>query len=207
MRPRGPRRYPSAMQAGPKRAGVARAGVTMVELIIAMPVLLVSMTLFSGTVVSMIRQRSVNRDAALAAQEVQSLFERMRNEDLEDVFALYNADAFDDPGGPGTAPGGAFAVPTLGELNGGQGGVGEVLFPVLNAADPGEAERWELREDADLPELGMPRDLNRDFVIDELSHGEDYAVLPVSARVRWTGQFGPRELEMYTLLTKFRSPD
>ena len=103
-----------------------------------MPVLLVSMTLFSGTVVSMIRQRSVNRDAALAASEVQNIFERMRNEDLEEVFALYNEDPFDDPGGPGTAPGSTFQVDALALATGGPAGIGEVIFPVVDAADPGD---------------------------------------------------------------------
>jgi hypothetical protein len=174
---------------------------------IAMPVLLISVTLFSGTVVSMIRQRSINLEAASAAYDVQSLFERMRNEDLEDLFALYNADPLDDPDGPGTAPGNRFEVDGLTSLDAVPGPVGEVLLPAANAALPGAAPVYELREDLLDAALGMPRDLSGDFVVDGENHAGDYDVLPVVARVHWLGEFGVRELEMYTLLTRYQNED
>jgi type II secretory pathway pseudopilin PulG len=181
--------------------------VTLVEVIIAMPILLVAMTLFSATVVSMMRQRTVNSESAVAAQQVQTLFERLRNERLEDAYALYNADDFDDPLGPGTAPGNSFQVDgLLPALDAQNGVVGEIFFPVVNTALVGEPPTFELREDGVDEALGMPRDLNRDHVIDDLDHAGDYILLPVIARVRWQGEFGLRELEMFTLLTAYRDP-
>jgi len=63
---------------------------------------------------------------------------------------------------------------------------------------------WQLREDLDLPDLGMPRDLNGDSMIDSANHAEDYILLPVQVRVRWNGAFGERELDLFTMLGEFR---
>ena len=172
-----------------------------------MPVLLVAVTLFSGSLVSMMKQRAVNREAAAAAYDIQSLFERMRNEDLEDVYALYNANPMDDPGGPGTAPGNTFAVFGLESPQGPDVPVGRVLLPEVDTAAFGDPPAWQLREDLQDGDLGLPRDLNRDHVVDDQDHALDYAMLPVVARVQWVGEFGVRELEMYTLLTHYRSGD
>lgn len=44
----------------------------------------------------------------------------------------------------------------------------------------------ELREDTVDPNLGMPRDLNGDGVIDGLNHASDYVILPVRIEVKWS---------------------
>lgn len=170
-----------------------------------MPILALVASMLSQTIISALHQRAINRQGARATNAVQAVFERMRNEPLEDVLALYNAEPLDDLDGPGTAPGARFDITGLPRLNALPGQpVGELVMPLVNVAPVGDPEVWELREDVDLPQLGMPRDLNRDFAIDDLDHSGDYIALPVMARVRWQGPLGPRELRMFTLLIEYR---
>ena len=82
------------------------------------------------------------------------------------------------------------------------GRVGELIFPEVNTAAALPAI-WELREDAVIPELGLPRDLNGDSIVDAADHAADYAVLPVIVRLEWMGDFGPRIFEMHTMLVEF----
>jgi hypothetical protein len=60
-----------------------------------------------------------------------------------------------------------------------------------------------LREDVNLPELGMPRDLNGDGAVDAGNHSTDYRLLPVIVRVRWQGAGGPSQFELKTMLANF----
>ena len=63
-------------------------------------------------------------------------------------------------------------------------------------------ELW-VREDLVDAELGLPRDLNGDNVVDDQNHAGDYIILPVCIVVRWQGMFGERSLRMVTMLTDF----
>ncbi len=169
-----------------------------------MPILLVAISLFSSALVAMFEQREISRERFLASEAVRSEFERMRNEEIGDVYALFNEDPEDDLLGPGTAPGSRFDVFGLDPLADAPDGLaGEVLLPYVNVAEPGMPPVWELREDMEWESLGMPRDLNRDNVVDAVDHSEDYVLLPVEARVEWVGRFGRKELRMYTLLTGY----
>ncbi len=191
-----------------RRRRRSRAGVTLAELAIAMPILLVAVSMFSSTLVAMFEQRAVNRESFQASQTVQSTLERIRNERVEDILALYNNDPLDDPLGPGTAPGAGFDIDGLVPLvDDPDGRVGEIILPLVDGADPGDPPLWQLREDADWPELGLPRDLNRDHVLDELDHSGDYSILPVIVRARWQGTFGPREMSIFTIYTRYRIVD
>lgn len=189
----------------PGRVASSRRGFTLIEIALSLTILACVISMFTTTVVSMMRQREVNRQNSLAARAIQSTLERIRNEPLSAVWALYNPEPADDPLGPGTAPGARFDVegldrrPTTPEEP-----VGEVLLPALDTADPGDAPAWELREDVELPELGMPRDLDLDHVIDHLDHGGDCRLLPVEVRLRWQGPLGPREMRMRTVLVDYR---
>jgi hypothetical protein len=177
----------------------------VLELAISMSILLVAFSMFASTLIAMFRHRALTRESRRASEAIQTMFERMRNEEFADVYRLYNAEPFDDPLGPGTAPGASFDVRGLARLTSApELPVGVIRFPVLDVAEPGEPPSLELREDLAAPELGMPRDLDRDNVIDGADHAGDYAVLPIVARVEWEGMFGPRETSMYTLLTRYR---
>ena len=71
------------------------------------------------------------------------------------------------------------------------GMAGEVIFP---------GGGFVLREDVTDRQLGMPRDLNGDGAWDGVNHADDYTVLPVAVRVRWTGAGGPQNLFFVTTL-------
>jgi hypothetical protein len=176
--------------------------VTLLELVILMAVTFVAVSIFSGTLLATVRQRNINHETAIAAQAMRAVIERMRNEDFRQIFALYNADPEDDPLGPGTGPGNRFAVGNLTPVEGAPDPrVGEIRMPVV-PAEVGTA--LEVREDFVHPQLGLPRDLNGDEVVDDLDHSEDYRVLPVELSVEWQGQSGRRVLESHTVLARFR---
>ena len=176
-----------------------RGGFTFVELTIGMVVLLVALLIFSSSVSGVAKQRTVNRETNLAVAAARNQLETLRAQDFAQVYALYNADPSDDPGGAGTAPGNRFVVEGLDDLPDVGGFDGEVIFPEVQ--DP--VLGWQLREDVELPKLGMPRDLSGDSVADDQDHGGAYFILPVQIRVRWRSPIGTRQYEMTTQLCPF----
>lgn len=175
----------------------------LVELAIALPIVLIAFGMFVHMLSAGTALRWSATEEWAAGSAAQNVLEEMRNEDFRQLFALYNADAFDDPGGLGTAPGNRFAVPGLDALESDpQGMVGEVLLPTWNAGSE-VVPLWELREDLLVEALGMPRDLNGDILLDEQDHAGDYTILPIMVRLRWRGRHGPRELRMHSMLSEF----
>ena len=180
-----------------------KAGMSFVELVVVMAIMLVAMSIFSSTVATTGRQRSLNRDNAVAANAARTLIEQMRNEPLELVYALYNSDPSDDPGGAGMAPGNRFPVVGLSPVpEAADGMVAEAYFPSI-LADPGPPAVWELREGFEDRDLGMPRDLNGDNLIDDKDHSGDYILLPVEVRLQWNGAGGRRQFRIYSILVEF----
>lgn len=171
----------------------------LLELMIALPIILIVAGMLMSTIIASSQQRAVNRENAIASIACQEVLERMRNEPFGAVFAMYNTDPFDDPNGPGTAPGAAFDVEGLSPQQGAVDPVGRVDFPVTNTGGAID-ENWELREDLVDQRHGTPRDLNGDNLVDALDHAADYVLLPIAVTVRWRGRFGPREFRMQTVL-------
>ena len=193
-----PMKRRAGLSHAPRRC--AESGMTFAEIVVVMIVMLIAVSIFSTTVVSTARQRNINRERALAADSVRSLFEEMRNEDFGQIYALYNADPLDDPNGPGTAPGGFFAITGLNVIPGSPGGVvGRIVFPEVVQTNP---TTWELREDVAEPLMGMPRDISGDGFVDEQDHRGDYVILPIQAIVQWRGVLGNQELIEFTMLTE-----
>jgi hypothetical protein len=136
------------------------------------------------------------REVAVATSEGRRMIETLHATPLEQVFALYNATDVDDPGGGVLAPGSNFAVAGLtARADDADGMIGEILFPTA----PGGAV---LREDVVDASLGMPRDLDGDGLIDADDHSNDYGILPVLIRLRWTGTAGASSLEFKTVLAR-----
>ncbi|MFN0007913.1 MAG: prepilin-type N-terminal cleavage/methylation domain-containing protein [Planctomycetota bacterium] len=182
-----------------RRAG--RAGMTLIELAMAITILGVAFLMYAGTSISVNRQREATRESSVAAFAARDVLENIRAEPIADVFAIYNPDPADDPDGPGTAVGHRFPVPELRPVPGMPDGmIGEVQLPTMEVA-PGV---WELREDLVRPDLGMPRDLNGDSIIDSVDHSNDYLQLPVRVRLDWKGRYGLRSLRMDTFLVHYR---
>lgn len=178
----------------------------MLELLIAMTVLVVAFGIFSSTVAGVHRQQVINWQHGIASNVARSTLERMRNEEFADVFALYNADPTDDVGGVGSAPGSRFEVIDLPPASDSIDGLhGEIQFPdVDTSAGVSPLPLLELREDVDLPALGMPRDLSGDSIIDDADHAGDYAILPVRIVVRWSGMSGDHEYILTSTLCRYR---
>lgn len=166
--------------------------MSLIEVMVSIVVFTVCVSLLSNTVAATVVHTLAKREQALAMEAAQNVLEDMRRMPFQQLFALYNADPRDDPGGAGTAPGPSFDVrglrpvqETPAEL------VGRVILP---------AARAPLREDIDMPELGLPRDLNGDHLVDAEDRSRDYVVLPVRVRIEWLGKQGRRQLDLTTML-------
>jgi prepilin-type N-terminal cleavage/methylation domain-containing protein len=177
-----------------------RAGFTFIELAVVLVILLVALLIFSSTVTGMAKQRTVNRETSLAVAAARNQLETLRAQDFGEVYALFNADPLDDPGGANTAPGAFFSVPGLDATADAPGGMqGEVVLPSFE--DP--VAGWQLREDVENRALGLPRDLSGDNKVDDQDHSNGYFILPVQIRVRWAGPNGVREYQMNSQLCRY----
>lgn len=210
----------------------ASAGLTIVEIVVALSVLVVAVSIFCQMLVSTARMRSMNRESLLAADAARVAIERLRNEPFAQAWRLYNETPSDDPGGAGTAPGPRFAVDGLDSVDGAaEGMVGRYVFPTRRvegvegsgvgglqigggktaqsgaSGGSGAVVTYELREDLQDPSLGMPRDLDGDNVIDAKNHALDYLVLPVRIELEWQSSSGVRRFSITTQLTDFRRED
>ncbi len=162
----------------------------MIEITLIMVVLTVAMGLFTSTVNSTSRQRASKREAVIASEGARRILEVMRSQDFQRIFALYNQSTADDPGGPGTAPGPHFSVPGLSPQAGDADGlVGEVRFAWNGPA---------MSEQVVHEELGFPRDISGDDVVDAADHSGNYILLPVEVRMQWNGPGGDRTLRVFT---------
>lgn len=177
-----------------------RQGFTFLELAVGMSILLVALLIFSSVVSAVAKQRTSNRETGLAVAAARNMLERLRSEPFAEVFARYNSDPADDPGGAGTAPGNRFAVAGLDAAADALDGLqGEILFPVVDDVVDG----LELREDVTIEALGMPRDLSGDNLVDDEDHSASYFILPVQVRIRWRSPSGIRQYQMATQLTTY----
>ena len=170
------------------------AGFTLIEVLVVLAILTVAVGYMARTVGSVGRLGPVSRETGRAVDAARATVELLRSGDFEQVFADYNADPADDPGGAGSSLGANFPAfglsPQAGDLD---GTVGQVRFPVIGA---------ELREDVVDANLGMPRDLNGDGAIDALDHSADYQVLPFSILLEWNGRTGDRSTEIFSTVVK-----
>ena len=159
---------------------------------VALSMLTICAYLLSATITATMTHDVAGREAAYAADAARNVLEDLRAEDFAELFALYNEDPSDDPGGEGTAPGCHFTVPMLDpDPADADGFVGQILLPC-----PGP----ELYESIQSEALQMPRDLNGDGFMDRRDHSDDYIALPVIVRLRWNGYAGVRTMELATVM-------
>lgn len=164
----------------PAPSASPRQGMTVIELLVTMTILATALHMTAAALINTGRVEPKQREASLALDAARDLSELLRSEDPARLFARYNDDPDDDPDGPGTAPGGHFAVKGLDPReDDADGFVGRVEFPTLGS---------ELREDLEDRDLGLPRDLDLDGTIDDLDHGTNYRVLPYRLVLEWRGQ-------------------
>jgi len=172
---------------------VGEAGYTLLELMIALIVVTIAVGAISTSMASTSSLSRATEERSIALDAALSVMEAMRATDPQEVYLRYNQTTLDDPGA-GASPGRYFAVPGLTLRRGDPDGfVGEIIFP---------GDGVQLLERVNDIELGMPRDLNADGVVDPvatpLDHSLDYTILPARVRIEWEGQKGFQRIEMYT---------
>ena len=171
--------------------------MTLIELMTAISILVISLVGFARVIASSIASSRTNHQATMAREAGRQIIEELWAADFQDVFAIYNADPEDDPGGIGTGEGSGVPVPGLDLVEGDVDGfAGEILFPTIGGAKG-------LREDVVNRSFGTPRDLNGDGLVDDQDHADDYRLLPVIVRFEWRSKTGPAYLELKTLLANF----
>jgi hypothetical protein len=158
---------------------------------IALTVVSVAVYMLSSTITATMVHSSARKERTISVETAMNVLERMRAVPFEELVALYNSDPDDDPKGPGTAPGPTFDVTGLEPREGAQA-VGFIELPILDG---------EIRENLNIPELSLPRDLNGDLVVDGADHKLDYKVLPIKIRVEWSGASGEGQLVVYSMFS------
>lgn len=173
-------------------------GLTLIEVMVAFSAFIVTLLAFSKVIVGSMAATSTNHETSVANEAARAMVETLQATDFDNVFALYNDDAADDPV-PGAAPGKDFAVAGLDPLpDDPDGFAGEILFPTEGAALPGR-----LNEKMVDKRFGCPRDLNGDGdSLDELAAGE-YGLVPVVVRIEWMGAAGASRVELRILLANY----
>jgi len=181
--------------------GRGEAGFSLIEVAVAVGILAVALTGLLGAMTLAMRGSAYSGEVLVAQDAARAKAEEMGGREHRLIFCLYNGTTADDPGGSGTAPGDAFAVPGLTPVSPATT-AGKVIFPT-NAAGT------RLREDPStaMPELGMPKDLNGDldtsdsFFYEDIDPGDDYerlknVLLPAKIVITWTGATGPQKYEL-----------
>jgi prepilin-type N-terminal cleavage/methylation domain-containing protein len=184
----------SASVGQPRRVR-GRSAFTLIEVTLVIAILAVAAGLFAQTMIASARIDPVSEETRIAAEGARTKLEDMRALEFAQVFASYNADAADDPAGPGTAPGAWFEVPGL-KPPPGAAAVGRVIFPTVDGA---------LLESFVDETLGMPHDLDGDGVIDNADHSADAIILPVRVQLEWaskSGRQGKRRLLFYDMFAR-----
>ncbi len=178
--------------------------MTLIEVIVALPIVLVALGMFLQMLTAGLAVRSTSGETWAASCAAQDVLERMRNTPFRELFREYNADPMDDVGGVATGPGNLFEVEGLKPTRMDEDGfVGEVILPFLNVGSE-STPIWHVREDQVNEQLGTPRDLNSDALIDAFDHSQDFSILPITVRVRWHGRWGPRTFTLSTVLSEAR---
>jgi hypothetical protein len=179
-----------ARAAGRRRAS---AGFSIVEILIAATVFMLVSGAVVTTLVASNALNATNRETVLAAQAAESLVEELKSTPFNEVFARYNSTVDDDPA-VGASPGYGFAVAGLSPRTDDPDGiVGQIDFP---------GDGVELREDIADADLGLPRDMDRDGVVDDQDKAASYRILPVRVTLAWNGPNGNRTFQLVTVLTQ-----
>lgn len=164
--------------------------MTLMEVMVSVLILTVAVQILSSILSASISYTTMKEERGLAIQGAMNVIEEMHATPFPDIFVCFNQAPGDDPDGAGTAHGHQFDVPGLDPVDG-QQFVGTIRMPEF---------RGTFKETIEDDTLGMPRDVNGDFLLDDDDHADDYLILPVEVIVRWKGRYGDRSLSVGTQL-------
>jgi hypothetical protein len=160
---------------------------------LGLAILAIAMGVLVGSLFSALRISQASEATACANQALRGVLERLNAMTVEDVFAICNGEPADDIVGRSSADYLMLEEGLMHDVHGAPLAI-SVAFPCPDG-QPGV-----LREDLDLPALGMPRDLNGDGVIDAGDHSGDFELLPALLTLEWTGPSGLQRVQLATLL-------
>jgi hypothetical protein len=169
----------------PRSRGDASPGFAITDAVVAMLLLTIAVGGLAGSVTFGLKLHRTNQESAVAEQAARAIVAELRTETFDDIFSVFSAN-------PNIAVAGLNAQPDDPD-----GMVAELVFPTTVAGGP-----LELHENAPMPALGCPRDLNGDGATDAANHAGDYVVLPVTVRLRWRGAAGDCLQEYHVVLTQ-----
>jgi hypothetical protein len=155
--------------------------MSLIELVIAMAVITIAILGLLSALTSNINLTDSNRELALAINAARSMTETLQDyPTYSQIFSAYS----------GTNA--SFDVSELSPITGAPNGKpGQIVFPGSGGM---------LLENVTDSNLGMPRSLNGDAVIDGNNHAGDYTILPVTIRIEWQTKTGARKYEIHTIL-------
>ena len=85
--------------------------MSLVEVMVSLLVITVATYILTYTIMASVAHTGSKREKTLAVEAATNMIERLRACPPQDIFALYNDTAADDPYGAGTGPGATFLVP------------------------------------------------------------------------------------------------
>lgn len=169
-------------------------GFTLIELLISFSALLVVLLGFSRMLLSSHMASNTTHEATLAKEAARSMLERLQATPLAEIYARYNANPADDPGG-GSSPGAGFAVHGLtAPVDDADGLPGCILFPESGGV---------LSELCIQPRYGWPMDMDGDGNVSTGNVSATYRLLPVVVRVEWRGSGGDGSVQFKTVVGSF----
>ncbi len=170
----------------------AQRGFTLMELMVSFSALMVVLLGFSRMLLSSHMASSTTHEATLAKEAARAMVERLQATPLAEIYPSRNANAADDPGGAGTAPGANFVVRGLeAPPDDADGLPGHISFPERN----GVLSELDIQ-----PQYGWPMDMDRDGDKLTADVSSTYRLLPVVVRVDWSGAGGVGHVEFKTVI-------
>ncbi len=168
----------------PARRSCARQGFAITDAVVAMLLMTVAVGGLAGSVAFGLKLHRTNQESAVAEQGARAILAQLRETDFDGIFAQYAAAPDIEIEGLNPRP------------DDPDGMVAKLLFPV------DEANPLKLAENADLPALGCPRDLDGDGDTDSVGTTDNYIILPVTLRVEWRGTGGDMTQVYHVVLTQ-----
>lgn len=173
----------------------ARSGFSLVDVCLSMALLVVGLGVLIGSTFSAMKLDQVNASTALANQALRGMCEEMQAMPIDEVLDSYVLRGDEDERARDAKLARlTLRDPALASRAGKK--------PVAAARFPLDGDGRTLREDLDLPALGLPRDLDGDGAIDSADKRATFRILPVVLELDWEGPSGPQHLQVSSVLRR-----